>query len=57
MPELPEGTVTFLFTDIQGSTKLLKQLHKEYINLLAEERRIMRSTFDEWGGRELQRVV
>ncbi len=29
-PDLPEGTVTLLFTDIEGSTQLLHQLREEY---------------------------
>ena len=31
----PSGTVTFLFTDIEGSTKLLERLRGEYATLLA----------------------
>ncbi|MHA2406733.1 MAG: hypothetical protein ACXACH_08265 [Candidatus Hermodarchaeia archaeon] len=34
--ELPEGTVTFLFTDIEGSTELLKQLKDQYGTLLTD---------------------
>ena len=34
--ELPRGTVTFLFTDIEGSTHLLKQLRERYTEALAE---------------------
>jgi class 3 adenylate cyclase len=30
MPELPTGTVTFLFTDIEGSTQLLQQQREHY---------------------------
>ena len=41
-PGLPSGTVTFLFTDIEGSTRLLKQLGERYRNVLAEQRRILR---------------
>ena len=32
--ELPEGTVTFLFTDIEGSTWLVEYLGDEYTDLL-----------------------
>ncbi len=51
--DLPEGTVTFLFTDIEGSTKLLKQLGDEYVTLLSEQRDILRDTFSRWSGREV----
>jgi hypothetical protein len=44
MTELPSGTVTFLFTDIEGSTKLLHELGDEYAPVLAEHRRILRVT-------------
>lgn len=41
--DLPTGTVTFLFTDVEGSTKLLKSLGAEaYADALAEHRRIVR---------------
>jgi hypothetical protein len=39
-PVLPGGTVTFLFTDIEGSTRLLQQLGDQYVELLADQRRI-----------------
>jgi DNA-binding SARP family transcriptional activator/class 3 adenylate cyclase len=51
--ELPGGTVTFLFTDIEGSTRLLKQLRERYAKALAEHQRILREAFDEHGGREI----
>ena len=51
--ELPRGTVTFLFTDIEGSTRLLKQLRDGYEELLAEHQRILRKAFDAHGGREI----
>ncbi|MGD8858206.1 MAG: AAA family ATPase, partial [Chloroflexota bacterium] len=50
---LPEGTVTFLFTDIQGSTQLLHQLGDRYIQLLADHHRILREIFARWNGREV----
>jgi len=50
---LPEGTVTFLFTDIEGSTTLLKQLGDEYATLLSEQREILRETFALWNGQEV----
>ena len=52
-PGLPSGTVTLLFTDIEGSTRLLKQLRDGYGDLLAEHRLLLRSAFDEYGGREV----
>ena len=39
--DLPEGTVTFLFTDIEGSTQLLDRLRDRYALLLADQRRIL----------------
>ena len=34
--DLPRGTVTFLFTDIEGSTRLLRELGEQYPDVLAE---------------------
>jgi class 3 adenylate cyclase len=48
--ELPLGTVTFLFTDIEGSTQLLKQLRERYGEALEEHQRILREAFAEHGG-------
>ena len=53
MPELPRGTVTFLFTDIEGSTQLLKQLGGSYGEVLAEHQRILRAAFAAHHGREV----
>ena len=53
MPELPSGTVTFLFTDIEGSTALLKQLGSAYSEVLAEHQRILREAFAAHGGHEV----
>src|SRR5438270_3138876 len=50
---LPTGTVTLLFTDIEGSTHLLQQLGDRYTNMLAECRRLLRSTIQEWNGHEV----
>lgn len=52
-PGLPEGTVTFLFTDIEGSTDLLKQLRDQYASLLADQRKILRDVFSSWNGQEV----
>src|SRR3954454_12260119 len=53
MPELPGGTVTFLFTDIEGSTKLLHELGDAYADALAEHRRALRDAFERHGGVEV----
>ncbi len=54
MPNLPSGTVTFLFSDIEGSTSLLKRLGDAgYADLLATHRRLMRDTFATFGGQEI----
>ena len=52
--DLPSGTVTFLFTDIEGSTKLLHALGAEaYAAALAEHRRLLRDAFSAHGGVEV----
>ncbi|HYX76671.1 MAG TPA: adenylate/guanylate cyclase domain-containing protein, partial [Gaiellaceae bacterium] len=51
--ELPTGTVTFLFTDIEGSTRLLHELGDAYADALAEHRRLLRGAFDRHGGVEV----
>ncbi|MGH2373642.1 MAG: adenylate/guanylate cyclase domain-containing protein, partial [bacterium] len=51
--ELPSGTVTFLFTDIEGSTQLLQQLGPSYNNLLEEHRRLLRAAIEAEGGHEV----
>jgi peptide/nickel transport system substrate-binding protein len=51
--ELPVGTVTFLFTDIEGSTRLLKQLRERYGEALAEHQRLLRETFAAHEGHEI----
>jgi predicted ATPase len=53
MRTLPSGTVTFLFTDIEGSTKLLQELGAQaYAQALAEHRRVLREAFAAAGGVE-----
>ena len=47
---LPSGTVTFLFTDIEGSTRLLRQLGERYAEALAEHHRLLVDVFGEHGG-------
>jgi class 3 adenylate cyclase len=52
--DLPSGTVTFLFTDIEGSTKLLHELGAEaYAEALAEHRRVLRAAVDRHDGVEV----
>ncbi|MDQ5854174.1 MAG: tetratricopeptide repeat protein, partial [Chloroflexota bacterium] len=53
MAELPTGTVTLLFTDIEGSTRLLQQQGERYGALLAEYRDLLRSIFQASGGHEV----
>jgi len=51
--DLPAGTVTFLFTDIEGSTKLLCQLGERYVALQADHHRLLREIFARWNGSEV----
>jgi predicted ATPase/class 3 adenylate cyclase len=51
---LPAGTVTFLFTDIEGSTALITRLGSAYEPLLEAHRGILRAAFDAAGGVEIQ---
>jgi class 3 adenylate cyclase len=54
MPDLPTGTVTFVFSDLEGSTRLLKQLGDDgYAEMLRTHRRIVRETFAAHGGSEI----
>src|SRR5262245_40590667 len=53
MSALPQGTVTFLFTDIEGSTQLLHELGDGYADVLAEHRRKLRDAFARHGGVEV----
>src|SRR5829696_1412568 len=53
MPELPTGTVTFLFTDIEGSTRLLEELGPRYSEVLEEHRRVARDTCERHAGVEV----
>ncbi|MGQ0551200.1 MAG: tetratricopeptide repeat protein [Armatimonadota bacterium] len=50
---LPTGTVTFLFTDIEGSTALLQRLGDAYQRVLEDHRRMLRAAFQASGGREV----
>ncbi len=53
MSELPQGTVTFLFTDIEGSTELLKRLGSRYGQVLEDHARILRDAASSHGGSEV----
>lgn len=53
MKQLPIGTLTLLFTDIEGSTRLLRQLGSRYADLLRECRRLLRTSFQQWSGYEV----
>src|SRR5215218_5480786 len=53
MPELPTGTITFLFSDIEGSTRLLEGLGDGYVALLREHNRLVREAIAEHDGAEV----
>src|SRR5215831_4415614 len=53
MSELPSGVVTFVFTDIEGSTRLVKALRERYPQILAEHRRLVRAAIASHGGHEV----
>jgi class 3 adenylate cyclase len=53
MTALPTGTVTFLFTDIQGSTRLLQELGDGYAPVQDAHAAIVRHAIDEGGGGEV----
>jgi len=50
---LPSGTVTFLFTDIEGSTALLRRLGDRYGEVLSRERSVLRESLGAAGGKEI----
>lgn len=51
--DLPTGTVTFLFTDIEGSTRLAQELGDGFANVLAAQRQILHDIFRKAGGHEV----
>ena len=53
MRDLPTGTVTLLFTGIEGSTRLLQQLGERYAGVLEECRQLFRTAFHTYGGHEV----
>jgi predicted ATPase/class 3 adenylate cyclase len=54
MVDRPTGTVTFLFTDIEGSTRLLQQLGDAYAGVLTDHHRLLRSAVAAAGGAEVK---
>ena len=52
--ELPSGTVTLMFTDIQGSTRLLESLDEEYAAVVRGHHGIVREVLESHGGQELR---
>lgn len=53
MSKLPRGTITLLFTDIEGSTQLLEQLGERYPQVLGECRQLLRAAFQAHHGHEV----
>lgn len=53
MPDLPSGTITLLFTDMEGSTRLLHQLGEGYASVLADCRLLLRAAFAQNHGYEV----
>jgi class 3 adenylate cyclase len=53
MATLPAGTVTFVFSDIEGSTALMKRFGAGYAELIADHRRMVRETFGRHQGIEI----
>ena len=53
MAELPAGTVTFLFTDIEGSTRLVAALRDRYVEALGGHDQLLRDAVTKGGGREI----
>jgi predicted ATPase/class 3 adenylate cyclase len=54
MAQLPTGTVTFLFTDIEGSTRLLQELGPDYSPVQTDHMQIMRDAITAGGGVEIR---
>jgi class 3 adenylate cyclase/catechol 2,3-dioxygenase-like lactoylglutathione lyase family enzyme len=50
---LPAGTVTFLFSDVEGSTDLARRLGERYAEVLAEHLSVLRTAVDDAGGHEI----
>jgi hypothetical protein len=57
LPSLPTGTVTFLFTDVEGSTRILRQLGGRYAEVLAQCWQLLRAIApSSWPGKTFLRV-
>jgi class 3 adenylate cyclase len=52
--ELPTGTVTFLFTDIEGSTRLIQALGERWKTILEDHNRLLRSAVRKAGGIDIR---
>jgi class 3 adenylate cyclase/catechol 2,3-dioxygenase-like lactoylglutathione lyase family enzyme len=50
---LPSGTVTFFFSDLEGSTQLARKLGDRYAEVLGEHLRVLRVAVDDEGGHEI----
>ena len=57
MPELPSGTVTFLFTDIEGSTRLWQEHPETMKAALARHDVMVREAFEAHGGHDYEQAV
>jgi DNA-binding NarL/FixJ family response regulator/class 3 adenylate cyclase len=53
MPELPTGTVTFVFTDVEGSTRLVRDLGDSYVSVISDHRRLVREALAKRNGYEV----
>lgn len=53
MGELPAGTITMLFSEIEGSTALLRRLGDRYADALSAQRSLLRTAFADCGGQEM----
>ena len=55
MANLPRGTITLVFTDIEGSTRLVQELGQDlYVRALEDHRRLLRQAFTFHGGVEVE---
>jgi class 3 adenylate cyclase len=50
---LPSGLVTFVFTDIEGSTRLFRRIGNRYATLLDRHRELLRAAWTRFDGREV----
>src|SRR5437763_15228833 len=51
--DLPTGTITLLFTDIEGSTLLLQHVGEQYSHVLAQCRQLLHAAFQRFHGHEV----